>query len=381
MPNYVVSVAPGAVPIYGGCEAPAASYPAWREGMAVDTWYELAGTSGAGGAAVDAFSGFVVRPDTSDIIVALAGGHGATFDNRVVALRLSKDDLTTQGWVQLRASSSSPITDVAYYADGEPASRHTYSSGTWSAENNRLMMHGLYGTQYNAYQFRYVDGFDMGSGELTAGVGVWDPIGTWTDMVYPSGTYSMCQGKNGEVWIHGGVKWNPVADTYTYYTWSQLHRFPAAYDSARDIVFTLNYGDGQGFNPELGLLASTISAAGVQTPATLNASAAKTQLLADAPIYSAMDYDPDNDRFLFYPGAKLGVGPHPNPERVYVVKSDGGSGWDVSILSLGVGSATPSQSPGGGAGLTGRFRYVPAMKGFLLMPKQSSNLYFLPTAV
>jgi hypothetical protein len=79
-----------------------------------------------------------------------------------------------------------------------------------------------------------------------------------------------------------------------------------------------------------------------QISVTINASAAYTQFQADAPTYAAMDYDPDNDRFLFYCGQGAGAG------RVYVVTPNATNAWDMSILALGPGSVTPPYSFGDG---------------------------------
>jgi hypothetical protein len=95
------------------------------------------------------------------------------------------------------------------------------------------------------------------------------------------------------------------------------------------------------------------------------------QFIADAPTYAAMDYDPINDRFLFYCGQGAGAG------RIYAVKPNAGNVWDISVLQL-TGSTRPPATPG--AGVHSRFTYVPALRGFILLPLASSNLYFIRTA-
>jgi hypothetical protein len=92
--------------------------------------------------------------------------------------------------------------------------------------------------------------------------------------------------------------------------------------------------------------------------------------IADQPTYAAMDYDPDNDRFLFYCGQGAGAG------RVYVITPNASTTWDVSFLAT-TGNLPPATP---GDGVHNRFRYVPALKGFLLMPKATSNLFFIRTA-
>lgn len=367
--------APSGQVFYAGKAAPS-TMPAWLAGKPLNEWVAIAGTgwdtSGAGGALADAFSGFVVRDDTSEVIIALAGGHGAGLDNRVVSLSLSAD---APAWVLRKAASTSTTGDVAYYPDGTPASRHTYSSGIWCPQRNRLMMHGLYGTYPNATFSRTVDGFNLDNN-------TWDPAGTWLTMPSSVNVYSMCRGKNGDAWLQGG-RWNQATDTYTASSWgAALSRFPGAYDSLRDQVFTLQFGDGQGFNTNLGVQASKISASVVQTAVTFNSSAAYTAFVNDQLVYSGMDYDPVNDKFWFYPGSYAnGTGAYVNPGKVYIITPNSGAVWDMSILTLGAGSATGIPgTPPGGAGINGRFRYVPALKGFVVLPQKSSNLYFIRTA-
>ena len=97
-----------------------------------------------------------------------------------------------------------------------------------------------------------------------------------------------------------------------------------------------------------------------------------TQFQADAPAYCAMEYDPINDQYLFYQGAAGST------SRVYVVKPNASTVWDMSILTLGAGSVVPDAAVGGG--VFSRFKYVAALRGFVLMSSGTSNLYFLRTA-
>jgi hypothetical protein len=107
----------------------------------------------------------------------------------------------------------------------------------------------------------------------------------------------------------------------------------------------------------------------VQTSIELNPSAALTSIQAEQPTYAGMDYDVSNDRFLFYSGQASGG-------KIYVVKPNAGTTWDISILPVS-GKMPPATQ---GDGVHTRFRYVPALKGFLLMPNGNSNLFFIRTA-
>jgi hypothetical protein len=177
------------------------------------------------------------------------------------------------------------------------------------------------------------------------------------------------------VWTGILHKWSPDTNAWTEtgVAGASYFRWPAAYDSARNRFFTLQWGDGQGYDLNLGLGATSIDlAANTQTKITFNPSDALTQFQADAPTYSGMDYDIANDKFLFYYGGG-------DTKRVYVITPGSGTTWDMSILALGPGTETPDDPPSSGSGINGRFRYVPALKGFVMLPRGTANLFFLRT--
>jgi hypothetical protein len=101
-------------------------------------------------------------------------------------------------------------------------------------------------------------------------------------------------------------------------------------------------------------------------------SSALTLWLAEKPMYAAMDYDPENDRFLFTAGQGAAAG------RVYVIKPNDGNVWDMSLLDGGSLKIAPS--PDNLSGMQNRLRYVPALRGFVMLTRASANLYFLRTA-
>ncbi len=137
-------------------------------------------------------------------------------------------------------------------------------------------------------------------------------------------------------------------------------------------MFCLQWGDGQGFDPQR-LVASRVPlGSGQQITVGFNTSSALTQWLADKPAYAAMEYDPNNDRFLFYAGQGDQAG------RIYVIQPNDGNTWDMSILSAG--SVKVAASPDNGSGMHSRMRYVPALRGIVLLARSSANLYFLRTA-
>jgi hypothetical protein len=340
-----------------------AGMPAWMAGATVGQWIEIPGTGGAGGAAVQAYSGCAYNESTNEILIAAAGGHSDSFDNRVVSLRLTDN---APAWQVRAATSTSVAKDVPYYPDGKPTSRHLYSTMHYVPQVNRLMLFGVRSAAGNAYNFACVDGFNLDTN-------TWDPAGTWADM--PTGDLGAVMVRaTGEVWSTNLGRWSPATKAWTRPITTRttdLVRWPIAHDSRRNQLFTLNWADGFGFSTQA-LFATVVPCAGsTQTGISFKPSAALDSFIADKPTYAGMDYDPDNDRFLFYCGQGVGAG------RVYVVAPNASTTWDMSLLPIS-GSKLPPPTPD--AGVHNRFRYIPALRGFLLMPSATSNLFFIRTA-
>lgn len=337
--------------------------PVWLKSAPLGQWIEIPGTGGAGGSAVHAFSGFAINEQTNEILIAAAGGHSDSADNRVVALRLSDDH---PSWNQLHAPSANVQMDVSHYADGTPSSRHVYATIHYSPQLNKLMLFGARGTFGNAHTFMNIDAFDLATN-------TWDPAGTHGIMP-AGGLGAAIVRQSGDVWSTTLAKWSPSSRT-----WSQpitkrssdLIRWPIAHDSARNQLFSLNWADGMGYS-KLAVFATRTPANGSeQISVTFNPSPALDSFVTDKPTYAAMDYDPVNDNFLFYCGQGPGAG------RIYVVTPNATNVWDMSLFQL-TGSARPPATAS--AGVTGRFRYVPALRGFVMMPSGKSNIFFIRTS-
>ena len=354
---------------------PPAIHPAWLQGP-LNAWFAIPGTVHAGSAAApgddptDAFASSNRRLSYSgmglrncEIILAAGGGHQDYSGNEVTSLDLSQD---APAWVlRSAASPASAISmDVPYYADGKPSPRHTYWSTIWSEQHNRLMLH------YTRFVWGKGVSFDNSNG-FNLDTNTWDPQGTWG-----KGFTGGCADAQGNVYAMGiGYfslnKWTSATGVWsTVATYAEaINVNPVVFDPTRGHLFALAWGDGQGDGT--GLNAIKISG-NTKTVISFNASAALTQFKSDAPIYSAMEYDPVNDQYLFYEGAAGRTG------RVYVVKPNNTAVWDLSILSLGAGSVLPDAAVG--AGVFNRFKYVPALRGFVLMSSGPSNVYFMRTA-
>ncbi len=349
-------------PVWG--VAPAIQAPAWASSAPAHTWVEIPGTSGAGGAALNAWGTLVLIANTGTLVSAANGGHSDSADNRVTSIDLLQD---RPSWtVQIAASDTSAVRpEVDYYTDGKPVSRHGYHHGHYIAQRRRVMLFGARGWYLNGASGYAVDGISP-FGQWT-----WDSQGTYARLAESQGYGSAHDPLTGNVWTAGGWRWNQASNTWAQVTTFPIAwRWPVAYDPTRRLFFTLQFGDGQGYDLNRGVVSATFHPdTGVQRAINFNSSAALNQFQADVPQYAALEYDPHNDRFLFYDGRDAGAG------RVYVITPNATSTWDMSIQSI-AGTA-PGPSPL--AGINGRFRYVAALRGFVVMPQASSNIFFFKT--
>lgn len=356
-------------------QPPDGPLPAWAKDKPLFEWFEIPNTQGGGGSAFQAYSGMALKATTSELIVAAAGGHGDSADNRVVSIRLDRD---TPTW-ELRSPPSTEVQkNVAYYPDGKPSSRHTYGSTHYVPQVNRVMLLGALFTYGSGHTFDTVDGFDLETN-------TWDPAGTWPN----GGTGSALDPATGNVWATGSRirVWSPVTRTTTVTAEPGSNRFFASscvWDPVRNQLVTIGFGDSWGTGNFPTLNAYIIDATGKNaTPLSFNASPGYNQFLEDKPLSAAFDYDERNDQFVYFDGRHDGEhGPSNDGGRIYVIKPNAGTTWDVSILPLGPGTQNPPMSLD--AGVFSRLRYVPRLRGFAYLCASSwerkENIYFIRTA-
>ncbi|MGZ5279123.1 MAG: hypothetical protein ACXWC9_04230 [Pseudobdellovibrionaceae bacterium] len=351
--------------------------PAWMAGKSLNEWIEIPNTKGAGGSTFKSFSGLALREATSEIIIGAAGGHGDGTDNRVVSLVLATDQ---PKWILRIGPSPVPVYDVSHYPDGTPAARHTYQNTFYIESLHRLFLFGACYVAGRAVQFLNVDAFSFEANQ-------WDPPNTWAPM--PNGSFGAVKVPGtDDVFSSALTKWS-AADALAAYkagnpgatsvfsspikvrTDSQI-RWPLTYDKKRNQLYSLQWGDGQGYSGPTISSSRIDLATGVQTKVAIKPSAAYEQFKADRPEYGAMDYDPENDRFLFYSGIGASVG------RIYVIKPTSLDEYEMSFFSTIATSILPAATQG--SGVHSNFKYVPGLKGFVLLPTPDSNLFFLKTA-
>ena len=349
--------------------ASTASLPAWLSGKPLNVFVQVPGSAGTGGAPIDDYSGWTLRPSSSELFVAAVGGHGGSSDNRVVSINLLAD---APAWV-LRASASAVTSfDVAYNPDGKPASRHTYGSLLYVPLIDRIMLFGARFTGSSGISFLTVDGFDPTKN-------TWDPMKTYPDL--PGGGYGSVVDAESNVWTqYVFQKWSAATNTWSTPISTKPNntvRFPYAFDTKRNQIFGLQYGDGQGYDLASGVSALRVPVKGNSAiTVTFNQSSAYSQFIADGNTGlsndAGMDYDQTNDQFLFYSGIGSTAG------HFYLITPNDTNVWDMSLLTVGAGS--PVLPPSGSGGVNNRVSYIPSLKGFAIMPSSPAGIYFVKTA-
>lgn len=354
-----------------GVKPASGDLPAWLVGMAVNEIKNLSTTADTQGAALNAWGSLPLIDGTATLVSPANGGHNDSSDNRVTSLDLTQ---ASPAWTVQIAPSVSVTANAAHNPDGKPGSRHVYHHAHYVSQRQRIMLFGQRG--------RFSDGGDnfKVDGHTVSGTWAWDAADTWAATAGFQGFGVVRDPTTGNVFANGGYKW-----TQSTNTWSALPsytgglRWPVVYDSKRDQFFGLQWADGQGFGS--GLVAQKWNkTTGTGTAITFNASAAYTQWLADQPVYAGMDYDPINDCFLFYTGQSYSSGSVTAnvPTRIYKITPNSGAVWDMSLLT--VTGNTPANVVAGGAGINGRWRYIPALGGFYCQPAAGVAGWFLRTS-
>lgn len=333
--------------------------PAWWNAATVGQWVAISGTTGPGaGLNTDAFSDMTLRPSDSTVIVAAAGGHADGASNAVASICLLDD---APAWTTRKASTwNGSESNVLYYADGRPASRHTYHHTHYIESLDAVLLAGCrFAWGASTPQGPGMDLFDLTTNDYLA-------AGTWPD-IPAAGHYGVVQDGDGNIWTQTGRKFTVSTATWSVPGTGSLLRYPAAYDSVRNKIFAMQYDDGEGF-ATVGFQAKELDpTTGNSQTITVNSSAAKTAFDAAAPAYAGMQYCPLDEKFYFMTGA--------SPQTLYVVTPNGGTTWDMDTLTVG-GATVPSVS----FSLCKRFLYVPELTGFVVQTAMTSNLHFLRMA-
>ncbi len=356
--------------------------PSWLAGAPLDTWIEIPNTALTLGP-LPVFGGFAMRPIDSTLVVAAAGGHSDSSNNAVASIRLNAGG---PAWVLRQTATASPTPNPTatwgYDIDGKPAAMHLYHSLQYVPAidavlrlNPRFTWPGAWDLDQEPRGFN--DAFALATPPNRSDASGW--AGRGVHPVSPAGAsdYALCVDADGRVWTNTLRRYDPVTKTWLAPVASSSAnvRFPAAYDSKRRQVVTLQWGDGQGYNS--GWSASRIPIDGTaQINLSINPSAAFTALTGMLPQYLGFAYDERRDEFLVVSGGSwTGPGASLIPDRrVFVLKPNSSNAWDLSERTIG-GVAWTCR----GDGVNARLHYLPQLRGFVFQPDWSQNLLFCRT--
>jgi hypothetical protein len=261
------------------------------------------------------------------------------------------------------------ITDGFYYADGKPGSRHMYDHWHWDHITDLFIMIGGSGTWPNGFNVQASDGFNPVTN-------LWDAPGTWP-YIDATGFGTVIDTLRGEIWTNGFKRVSTTSKTYlTNNTTPTVGaRYPVSYDSLRDQMFTLLWGDGGPAGPSNTLVAGKWACTGgVEQTVTFNSSAAYSQFVSEALVssYAGMTYNTDLDVFYWTSGYSTSQG------HIYVITPNNTTTWDMSLFNFAAGSATLDAAPN--AGINGRLKYHKLLKGIVINPSGSGQWYFIKTS-
>lgn len=350
--------------------------PSWRVGRSAGTWFALPASSQSGEPEGRiAFCGAALQDGAGQCVMWVGpnGGHDDSSDNSVKSCDILAEN---PAWV-VRHPASAPadrVKDVAYYNDGKPTSRHSYSSQHYSQHHQRLMMfgaHAVYGT--GGVNFPKLDAFNPATN-------AWDAPGTFPDA---SGRYS-CMDPDGNVWYFGAPGGNVG---YTFGGWNKstldasstyfgtLCGSPLVYDPVRAQVFSLAWGSGEDKygTAVTAFVHRNLAGTPTRTPITLTTIGGALALFQSYRVeYGAMEYEPKMDAFLFYDGRPLdGID---RRGVVFIVRPNATTTWTIETMTT---TGVPPYTKG--AGVCNRFRYSPTLKGMVLYADGLQPLWFLAT--
>lgn len=328
--------------------------PAWLAGQPDNQFFRIAGTANPpGGLNMNAFCDFTLMRSNSKLIAAASGGHSDGASNAVAMVDL---EANSPGWTLLKASTwNGSEANVLYYADGTPASRHTYHH-TWAIESlNAVLLAGC--------RFAHGNGTPQGLGMdlFSLTTNQWLPRYTWPDI--PSGGgFGHAMDSAGNIWTNGARKFTVSTGAWTSVS-GALGRYPTANDTVRNRIFGLLFNDGEGFDFQ-GLGAAELNPTnGTARGITFNSSAALTQFIADAPQYAGMGYSPVTGKFYFLHPGRINT--------FYVVTPNATATWDMATWSPG-GVTLASSGV-----FCKRIEWAPRLGGFVIQDNAGANLAFI----
>jgi hypothetical protein len=307
------------------------------------------GIEGASAKVYD-WNSFVADYRTSKVYSVASGGHGGYSGNEVDVLDLEREDPT---WSQVLAPSSI-VRDAEYYADGRPASRHSYYGVTLDDFDDLIMLFS--GSRWEVgFMTRKIDSYNIGTNRYS-------PQGTHPDTApnFIGVQATAVNPSTGDVYLNQDRllgRWNRATNTFQTLSPSGSsqpvgYKTAAAFDTSRDRILFVG---GAASDHHLYTLSSNAWSAITFIGADASAAYAAEQ--------AALVYVPSMDRFLLRTGDSGGG-------TVYQINP---STFEVTTLPTTGGAAVSSTANGP----FNKFLYVPRLRGAVYVPSYSGNAWFL----
>jgi len=340
--------------------------PAWRQGQAVGEWRQISNSAlstapravAVGGntgpqSKVIAWNSLAIDNRDSSVYSVANGGHHDYAGNEVNRIRLLDG---APRWTEPRASTPSSQTteNSTHYADGRPASRHTYYGVVINESRNRAMVLG--GSRWgNGWMLPSVDGFNLGNND-------WDAAGSYpnapSEFTANFGSAVTQNRATGDIYVFMGYavsRWSSASNTWTRLsnTGASGQYAASAMDTKRNRILVVG-----GDNNDRGLYdmaSNTMSSVTLSGP---NAS----DMAGDG---NGMVYDPGLDSYLL---RKAGAG-----NTIYRINAQT---FYVDTLPNTSGASIPNAVNG----VWNRFLYVPQLKGVIYFPSYDGNAWFVRTS-
>jgi hypothetical protein len=361
----------------------AQAVPDWVARLAVGQWYEIPDTAPAakignpfpdqGGRPSGrfAYSGSTLRKAGSWLFL-FGGGHADYSGNDIHAIKLNaakpKWELLSPATPFSRIPWKSSERGDSHYADGTPASRHTYWQPQFIDSLDRMFLFLAMVVWGNSSgSFGNVDAFRFSDRR-------WDAKDAWPapPVFKPqaTGPWTVKHPKTDDVYLGIGarvLKWSSATGQWTFIiandTWAH-DRGIAALDPVRKRILVL----GEWNKPGVNMPRTVPLTPGDKEFVALTGPYAEAFSSWDAVRFAGFVFDPDLDRYVLFPDDGYTYTIHPQT-------------WRVERLAVR-GDVPPPHSREGvanGIGIYGRFQYVPELKGIVYMPAWKRNLYFLKT--
>ena len=279
-------------------------------------------------------------------LVVYGGGHSDGGYNGILKFGpLSGAGSDSPKWsIFLAASPTSAVRNGSTYGDGRQAAVHTY--------NNLVGVDdALYSMATDAH---YSDG------GLTDQAFKFTPSGQ-TELARNS-IRATAYGKS--LYWSGKIYWCGGYSTYDNVCIYDIASNSWSRGSGSDFYFD-NYVGGA-IDTKRGAMLMTGANQSVYWPSLPTTSNRRTGLAVPNSYRYAIEYDPDRDAFVSCRSGSLTI----DELDAASLASGGSPGWTSRAFS----GTTPASSESNGT--YGRFRYVPELRGYVIVPTSTSSVYF-----